>query len=109
MAAAAKLALVPDVAAGGALSVAEEYAQLSGKEILAASQETSRIYNGKVLAHAVVLVQCRIRCLSLSELAKLIGVGRVTIYRYASGKPMADWTFRKSIRDLAALLAEEAR
>jgi len=109
MAAAAKLALVPDVDAGEALSVAEEYAQLSGKEILAASQETSRIYNGRVLAHAVVIVQCRIHCLSLRELAKLIGMGRVTIYRYASGKPMSDWTFRKAIRDLAALLAEASR
>jgi hypothetical protein len=90
------------------LSAAEEYAHLTGEEIFAASRETSKTYNGQVLARAVVIVQCRTHCMSLVNLAKAAGIGRVTMYRYASSKPITDGTLRKALRDLAALLEEEA-
>jgi len=107
MAAAAKLALVPAPDPEEALSAAEEYALLSGEEIFAASQETSRIYNGRVLAKAVLLVQTRIQCHSLNELAKCLGIPRQTCYRRARGVPCSANTLHRALRDLAYYLDEQ--
>jgi hypothetical protein len=106
MATAAKLAMFP---AAETLSAAEEYAQLTGEEIFEASRETSKVYNGQVLSRAVVIVQCRIRCRSIRDLARATGIARVTMYRYANGMPKTDGTLRKALRDLAALLAEDGK
>jgi hypothetical protein len=103
MATAAKLATIPPAE----LSVAEEYAQLTGEEIFAASQETSSQYNGIVLAKAIVIVQTRMRCSSLPALARLIGIGKVSMYRYAKARPVPKHVFHRAIRDLAILLDEE--
>jgi hypothetical protein len=105
VATAAKLAIVPEPAE--ALSAAEEYARLSGEEIYAASQETSKKFNGMVLAKAVVLVQCRVKCMNLTDLALLLDVGRVTVYRWARGLPCSESLFRRALRELALLLADE--
>jgi len=102
MATAAKLALVlpPE------LSVAEEMALFSGEEMFAASQETSHRFNGMVLAKAVVIVQCRVKCLSLPELAKRASVGKNAMYRYARGGPCTNNTLRRALRDLSCVLDE---
>jgi hypothetical protein len=90
------------------LSVAEEYALLTGEEIFAASRETSNQYNGVVLAKAVVIVQTRLRCSSLVELGRRMGVSRGTICRYAGARRMiSNQLFHHAIRDLAILLDEE--
>jgi hypothetical protein len=89
-----------------ALSAAEEYALLTGEEIFAASQERSNAYNGHVLAHAIVITQTRTRCLSLTVLAKKLGIGRVTMFRYARGVPCSDLVFRRALLDLGILLEE---
>src|SRR5271163_4310262 len=81
MATAAKLAIAED-----ALSAAEEYALLTGEEIFAASRETSRQYNGIVLAKAVVIVQTRLRCSSLAELGRRLGISRTMICRHAAAQ-----------------------
>jgi hypothetical protein len=89
------------------LSAAEEYALLTGEEIFAASRETSSIFNGRVLARAIVIVQTRIRCLSLPEFAKKMDIPRMTMYRHARGNPCSATVFRRAMRDLAILLDEE--
>jgi hypothetical protein len=104
MATAAKLAFLPRPAE--ALTVAEEYAQLSGEDIFAATRETSKVYNGQVLAKAVLIVQTRMRCSNLTKLASYLGVGRVTAYRWVSGRPVTDYKFSSAMRNLAALLEE---
>lgn len=103
MATAAKLTLVPPPE----LSVAEELAHMSGEEILAASQETSKKFNGIVLSKAVLIVQCRVKCLSLSELAKRACVGKNAMYRFARGGPCGNTTLRRALRDLACFLEEQ--
>jgi hypothetical protein len=104
MASAAKLAMFPSAEA---LTVAEEYALLSGEEILAASQETSRVYNGLVLAKVVLLVQIRLKCKSLSELAKRAGIPKSVIYRHARGAPSSTIISQRMLRDLACFLEEQ--
>lgn len=102
MGAAAKTALQT----AAALSVAEEYAQLTGEEIFVASQETSRAYNGQVLAKAVVIVQTRIHCSSLSELGRRIGISRSVVHRHAAARPISNPLFLRAMRDLAILMDE---
>ena len=102
MATAAKLAI-----AEHALSVAEEYALLTGEEIFAASRETSRQYNGIVLAKAVVIVQTRLRCSSLAELGRRLGISRTMICRHAAAQPISNHSFLRAMRDLAILLDEK--
>src|SRR5271167_4372624 len=99
MATAAKLAIDED-----SHSVAELLAGFTGTELLAAAGETSRIYNGQVLAKAVVLTQVRLRCFSLSALGKRLGIGHVTIYRWAKGMPTSERALFHAIADLASLL-----
>jgi hypothetical protein len=102
MATAAKLAIDLD-----ALSAAEEYALLTGEEIFAASRETSRQYNGVVLAKAVVIVQTRLRCSSLAELGRRLHLSRSMMARHAKALPTSDHHFHRSMSDLAILLEEE--
>lgn len=102
MATAAKLAFLPPPPE---LSVAEELALLTGQEMVSASQETSRIYN-QVIAKAVVIVQIRIHCPSLPDLAKRIGVSKSILYRQAAARPLSDIMLRRALRDLALLLEE---
>jgi hypothetical protein len=106
MATAAKLATLPAPAAPE-LSVAEEYALLTSEEIFAASQETSRVYNGHIIAKAILLVQFRIRCRNLSEMAKRLGAPKNVLYRYAKGLPLSDHRLRRALRDLACFLDEQ--
>jgi hypothetical protein len=87
-------------------SATEEYALLTGEEIFAASRETSRQFNGIVLAKAIVIVQTRTRCSNLTTLAKQLELGRVTLYRYVTGRPCNDTVFRRMLRDLAILLED---
>jgi hypothetical protein len=89
------------------LSAAEEYARLTGEEIFAASRETSRQFNGIVLARATVIVQTRLRCSSPVELARRMGVGKSIVYRHIAARPISEHLFRRSLRDLAILLEEE--
>lgn len=106
MATAAKLALVPPPE----LSVAEEYARLTGEELAAASRETSRIYNGIVLARAVVIVQVKLHVSSLSKLARMLNRGTTIVYRWAEGThPIRDTTLEHALRDLVFLLDEHRR
>ena len=102
MATAAKLAI-----AEHALSVAEEYALLTGEEIFAASRETSRQYNGIVLAKAVVIVQTRLRCTSLADLGRRLHLSRSMISRHCHAHPISDHHFHRSMSDLAILMEEE--
>jgi hypothetical protein len=88
------------------LSVREVLARFTGTDLLAASRETSAAYNGIVLAKAVVIVQCRLKILSLAQLAERLGVGKNTMYRWMRGKRMEDRTFHRAILDLALLLDE---
>ena len=88
-------------------SVAEELALLTGAELFDASQETSRVYNGHVIAKAVVIVQIRIHCPSLPDLARRIGVSKSIVYRHAAAHPLSDAMLHRAIRDLAILLDEE--
>jgi hypothetical protein len=107
MGTAAKLAVFP--ANNEPLSAAEEYALLTGEEIFAASRETSRVYNGLVLAKATVIVQTRIRCSSLKSFAKRLGISRPTLYRHVQAWPISDQIFARSMRDLAILLEESCK
>src|SRR5208337_4539860 len=102
MATAAKLAIAED-----ALSVAEEYALLTGEEIFAASRETSRQYNGIVLSKAVVIVQVRLRCTSLAELGRHLRISRSVMSRHVSAHPISDHHFHRSMCDLVILMEEE--
>lgn len=86
--------------------VAELLARFTARELMEAQQETSRQYDGLVLARAVVIVQCRIRCMSIQELARKMGFSRNVLYRWASGSPLGPQFFRRAIRELALLLAE---
>lgn len=86
--------------------MAEELAQLTGEEIFAAMRETSNKFNGIVLSKAVVIVQCKVKCLSLNELAKRMDVHKNAIYRYARGGPVTNATLRRALRDLACFLDE---
>jgi hypothetical protein len=88
------------------LSVAEEWARLTGEEVFDASRETSPQYNGLVLAKAVVIVQTRLRCHSLSRLGKLTGRGRAVMSRHARGLPLRESAFQHAMRDLAVALSE---
>lgn len=90
-------------------SAAEEYAQLTGEEIFAASRETSRVLNGQILAKAIVIVQLRTRCSNLTALASRIGWGRVKIYRGLSGRPINDSVLCHALYDLASFLEEQPR
>jgi hypothetical protein len=100
---AAKLAIEED-----ARSVAEILANFSSQDLLNAEKETSTAYNAIVLSKAVVIVQTRIRCSSLKDLARRVGVSRGTISRYAgSTRPISDQLFHHAMRDLAILLDEE--
>ena len=105
MGTAAKLAVFP--ANNEPLSAAEEYALLTGEEIFAASRETSRQFNGIVLAKATVIVQTRLRCSSPVELARRMGVGKSIVYRHIAARPISEHLFRRYLRDLAILLEEE--
>lgn len=106
--AAAILTFVPASDPDDRLSSSELVGKFSDLDLLAAARETSKIYNGLVLAKAVAFVQTRLRCSSLSELAKRMGISRPTIYREVNGSPVSDLQFNRKIRELAALLEEEA-
>jgi TPP-dependent indolepyruvate ferredoxin oxidoreductase alpha subunit len=108
MASAAKIAVLPPPSEDR-LSSAELVSRFSDAEIFSASQETTRIYNGKVLAKAVIIVQTRTHYSSLRELAKHMGVSKSVIYRQARGLPLSDQMFHRAIRDLALLLEEEGQ
>jgi hypothetical protein len=100
---AAKLAIVPEP---DDLSPAEILASCSGTELLAAATEDSKIYNGKVIAQAFLIVQCRLRCRSPYEMAKRLGMGKSTANRYINGHPVSGTLLNRMIRELAFLLAE---
>jgi len=107
MASAAKLAFLPPPIDDDALSPAELLARMSGQEIFDASQETSRVYNGHVIAKAIVIVQIRVHCPSLPDLARRIGVSKSIVYSHAAAHPLSDAMLHRAIRDLAILLDEE--
>jgi hypothetical protein len=102
MAAAAQSAIDED-----SLSPAELVASFNAAEFLQASRETSSKYNGLVMARALVLVQIRLRCFSVTELARRMGIGRVAVYRWVAAKPMSSGRLERSLKDLAFLLLSE--
>lgn len=107
MAAVIKLAPINSFDEDDRLSTAELLARFSGPEIFSASQETSRIFNGCVIAKAVVIVQTLVHCSSLLDLARRLHVSKSTLYRQVKGLPLSDPMFYRAIRDLALLLEEE--
>ena len=90
------------------LTVQEELAALNGRELLAASKETTNVYNGIVLARACLIVQCRLRCHRPQDLLRHLNGGKARVYRWMRGTPISDSFFERAIRDLAFLLAEQA-
>lgn len=87
-------------------SPAELVASFTDKDLNAAARETSKVFNGLVLARALVIVQARTRCFSLQEFGDRIGVGRNAIYRMAKGKPVTNLWYERTIRLLALELFE---
>lgn len=87
-----------------ALTPAEVLASLPAEELLLASRETSRVYNGLVLAKAVVIVQTKLRCRFLNLLAHRMDIPTVTLYRWARGGPVSDKGMRHCLRELALTL-----
>lgn len=106
MAAATKAALTIDLLDEEATPVRELVARFSGTELLAASRETSKTYNGKVLARALVLVQLRTHCHSLNELGRRFGTGK-SIYHWASERPVSTTFLERGLRELAFFLATD--
>lgn len=85
-------------------TTAELLAQLDGEELLAASSESSNVFNGLVLARAVLLVQLRIRCPSLFDMAQRMGVKKNMIYRWARGIPITEGALRRALQELIFFL-----
>jgi hypothetical protein len=104
MAAAAKIVPILSAAPCGhpecSAPVAEMLAHLNGEELLAASRETSHVYNGHVLARAVLLMQLRSRCKNLRELAERMGTNKNRVYRWGKGTPATDAALHRGLQEL---------
>lgn len=101
MATTAQLALDPESA-----SPAEIVAGFTDKELVEASQETSKKLNGLALCRALVIVQARTRCFSLLELGQRIGLAKTSIYRWARSAPVSNTCYDRAMRLLALELSE---
>ncbi len=103
-------AAIPQIVSASAreLSPAEIVAGFTGTDLLAASTETSPIYDGLVISKAVAIVQHRLRCRNLLELKKRLNVSKTTLYRAYTAQPvLRHATFERLMSDLAVLLFEE--
>lgn len=88
-----------------AISSAELVARFTALELLEAQRETSPTYNGLVLKHALLIVQCRIRCKSVTAMARHLGMSNNATYRWARGVPIQNRCFERGMRELAFLQA----
>jgi hypothetical protein len=102
MATAAKLAILDEESQ----SVAELLGSFTGAEMLAASKEISRVYDGIVLAVALRIVQQRTGKTPI-EISRQIGIPRSSLHRWRTGLPRNHRSYECAIRDLAILLLEE--
>jgi len=85
------------------IPAAELVARFTGTELYDAAHETSRIYNGIILKHALIAAQIRARCFSIPKIARQLGIARTTLYRWVQAHPCSDRKLHDGLANLVLL------